>query len=184
MEIIRKYEAWLTYWVSEPDRGQAHAINKGWQVASGQFVTWLNSDDTLTPASILTAMQYLAEHPDTQIVYGDVIVTDEQSRPLARVRGKPFIPERIILYAENPMSQPGFYMVRELLTSIGWLDENLQCAMDYDYWVRAAINGARGDHVERVLATFMVHRRAKNQSALPNSNSGALRGSREVFLEP
>ena len=62
VEIIKKYESKLTYWVSEPHRGQSHAINKGWQRATGEIVAWLNSDDTYEPDAIRRVVEFLQKN--------------------------------------------------------------------------------------------------------------------------
>src|SRR5262245_35194565 len=69
LEVIKKYEPWLTYWVSEPDRGQSHAINKGWQRACGVILAWLNSDDTYNPDAIRCAVETLEAKPGVGMVY-------------------------------------------------------------------------------------------------------------------
>src|SRR5439155_22099126 len=76
VDIIRKYDSNLAYWISEPDQGQAHAINKGWEKATGEIIAWLNSDDTLVPGALATAAEYLAQHPDVGIVFGDTLFTE------------------------------------------------------------------------------------------------------------
>ncbi|MCJ7706656.1 MAG: glycosyltransferase, partial [Anaerolineales bacterium] len=77
LDIIRRYEDRLTRWLSEPDRGQADAINKGLRLATGEIVAWLNSDDLYLPGAIRQAVQALAEHPEAGMVYGDGVLIDE-----------------------------------------------------------------------------------------------------------
>src|SRR5215211_7820563 len=73
VEIIRWYEGTLRSWVSEPDRGQSHAINKGLAQAQGDVLTWLNSDDTLLPGALAAVGNFFAQHPDIDLVYGDYL---------------------------------------------------------------------------------------------------------------
>jgi cellulose synthase/poly-beta-1,6-N-acetylglucosamine synthase-like glycosyltransferase len=82
VEAIRKYEPWLTFWVSEQDRGQAHAINKGLARASGEIVAWLNSDDTYRPGALAAAAAAATRHPDAAVVYADANWVDTALRLL------------------------------------------------------------------------------------------------------
>ena len=77
VDIIRRYEPWIAYWVSEPDRGQSHATNKGFEAATGLWLGWLNADDTYVPGILTRLGPYLA-HPETvDLLYGDVMYTDK-----------------------------------------------------------------------------------------------------------
>lgn len=84
IEIIKKYEPWLAYWVSEPDCGQSHAINKGWKRSGGDLLAWLNSDDFLARNALETvAIQYSAcEKGKVGFIHGKAIVIDEEGQPL------------------------------------------------------------------------------------------------------
>ena len=78
--IIKKYEPWLAYWVSEKDNGQSHAINKGWRKATGDILAYLNSDDTFREGSLYHIASYFLRHPDVEMVYGDVFLIDENGK--------------------------------------------------------------------------------------------------------
>jgi len=80
VEVIRKYADRLAYWVSEADRGQTDAINKGFATAHGSILAWLNSDDTYKPGAVSEAVAYLQNHPNIGMVYGDLDFIDEQSK--------------------------------------------------------------------------------------------------------
>jgi glycosyltransferase involved in cell wall biosynthesis len=81
VEIIKKYDPWITYWESKKDRGQAHAINKGFKRATGEIIAWLNSDDTYLPSAIKEAAKYLATHSDVAMVYGNCVIVGEEGNP-------------------------------------------------------------------------------------------------------
>ncbi len=165
VEIIRKYEPWLAYWVSERDNGQTHAINKGWRKATGEYITWLNSDDLLLPSSLATSVQELEAHPDVAFVYGDLLVIDGESRPYSPpddcAQSKPYSLEELVLRWQNMVAQPGYLMRRNLLDTVGYLDESLHFAMDYDYWVRVGLAGGQAARIPRQLAAFRRHETAK-----------------------
>ncbi len=84
LEIIQKYATRLAGWVSEPDRGQTDAINKGFARASGDILAWINSDDTYQPGAVSEAVAYLQAHPDVGMVYGDANLIDENGSVLGR----------------------------------------------------------------------------------------------------
>lgn len=164
-EIIEKYSDWITYWVSEADGGQANAINKGWSVATGEFVTWLNSDDILFPNAVNVAVRKLSENPRIGIVYGDVIVRSENAwtRDIPYViKGRPFRIGEIKRCWVNPIPQPGFLMRKEVMTRIGKLDETMQFSFDLDYWVRAATNRVELCYIPVTLAQFRMHYKSKS----------------------
>ena len=83
-EIIQRYADRLAYWVSERDRGQTDAINKGFARATGSILAWLNSDDTYQPGALREAVDYLLAHPDVGMVYGDGNFIDEHGKVIGR----------------------------------------------------------------------------------------------------
>lgn len=165
VEIIRKYERWLSYWQSEQDRGQASAINAGWRRSTGAAITWLNSDDVLTSGSLFWVAQSLFLGEGADLVYGDNIIIDDFSVEQYRVAGRPYDRESVILKAANPIQQPGFLMRRSMLQIVGDLDESFHFAMDFDYWVRATLRGIRVEYVPQTLAMFREHPNAKTSTA-------------------
>ena len=86
LDIIRKYEPWLTHWVSEPDMGQSHAINKGFARCSGDVVAWLNSDDEYLPGTLGIVGHYMEKNPAADIVFGDQEEMDENGVTFRSVR--------------------------------------------------------------------------------------------------
>ncbi len=163
--VIRSYEPWLAHWQSKPDGGQAQAINTGWRSATGAAITWLNSDDLLTPGSLFLSVQSLFSSEDTDLVYGNNIIINQHSRELYRLAGRTYDHKSLIIKAENPIQQPGFLMRRSLLQRVGFLDESLLFAMDFDYWVRASLHGLRIKHIPEPLAMFREHPAAKTSTA-------------------
>ncbi len=88
LDIIKRYQKRLAYWVSEPDLGQTDAINKGFAHAQGEIFAWLNSDDLLLPGAITRAVNYLVTHPETGMVYGDADFIDETGRVIGQFPGE------------------------------------------------------------------------------------------------
>ena len=89
VDILEEYSPHLSHWVSEPDNGQSHAINKGFAVATGSLVGWLNSDDLYLPKSMFQTASYMLEHPDCDVVFSDYVFIDESGGAEAS-EGDPF----------------------------------------------------------------------------------------------
>jgi glycosyltransferase involved in cell wall biosynthesis len=141
--IIEKYADRLAYWVSEPDRGQSHAINKGLQRSTGAVVGWLNSDDTLMPGTVGRVVDAMERDP--MVVHGSVRLIDADSKTIARPklakRNQEFGIETVV--GEGLVNQPGSFWHRAIMERVGYLNEDLNYIMDFELWVRMALGGAR-----------------------------------------
>jgi len=143
VEIIEKYADRLAYWVSEPDRGQSHAINKGLQRSTGTIIGWLNSDDTLMPDTVARVVDAMEKDP--MVVHGSVRLIDADSKTIARPklakRNQEFGIETVV--GEGLVNQPGSFWNRAIMERVGYLNEDLNYIMDFELWVRMALGGAR-----------------------------------------
>jgi len=153
VEILQEYDDRLI-WVSERDRGQAEAINKGWRRAQGTVLAYLNSDDTYLPGAVERAAACLEEHPDAGAVYGEGYHVDEGGKVLERYPTEPFSMAR--LEETCFICQPTVFLRREVVERVGYLDESLQYCMDYDLWIRMA-QVARFAYTPHYLATTRLH---------------------------
>jgi glycosyltransferase involved in cell wall biosynthesis len=163
VNIIRKYEKWLAYWVSEPDRGQSHAINKGWEIATGDVISWLNSDDYLMSEWARDTVLALLENQKVELVCGDALIVDSQSQPLSVFKGtNPDLEILVMHWLGFP--QPGFLMWRRILNQCGFLDEQLHYTMDFEYWVRLLMRGVKVRYISEVLATSRLHPASKTSN--------------------
>lgn len=158
VEIIRKYEPWLSYWVSEPDGGQVNAIEKGWRHSTGEIVAYLNSDDTYLSNTVANAAHILIEHPDAVAICGGELVVDENGIVIA---------ERTVssvtlgsLLRLNFVPQPSVFVRRATLEQAGGLDLNFQTAFDFELWTRLAQSGVFYC-IPDVFATTRWHSSAK-----------------------
>ncbi|HZI16984.1 MAG TPA: glycosyltransferase family 2 protein [Pyrinomonadaceae bacterium] len=160
VEVIRRYEDRLAYWVSEPDRGQSHAINKGFAIATGQIMCWLNSDDFLMPGALRTVAESLAGGGAFAVV-GHALKVYADGRPPHLLEGRfEGLPRLLRFWKGYTMHQPSIFWRREVFEKVGFLDESQHYIMDYDYWVRIARHFDFAN-VDRVLACATYHEGAK-----------------------
>lgn len=160
VEILKKYEGRLV-WISEEDQGQADAINKGFRMAKGDVLGWLNSDDTYLPGAIRKIVDYFQRHPDVGMVYGEGYNIDASGNVIERFPTEPFDFER--LAKRCFISQPTAFFRAEVYRAVGPLDVNLNYCLDYDYWIRVA-NRFRIGHLNEYLANSRLHMSAKTIS--------------------
>ena len=158
VSIIGRYDSAISYWVSEPDAGQAAAVNQGWARSSGEILGWINSDDFYLPGTLSFVGSYFASHPETLMLYGRCQVVDADGRPLG-VIGDPFDMRRI-LRGDDMIPQPSAFVRRAAWEKAGAIDESLRYSMDYDFFIRVA-RLAPPVFAERLMSAFTVHQRAK-----------------------
>ena len=137
-------------WVSERDRGQAHAVNKGIARTRGDVIAWINSDDVYFPGAFAAAAGFLQAHPQVDVVYGLALHIDADDRPVSPYPTEAFDPAR--LHDFCLLCQPATFFRRRCVERYGLLDERLHYCMDYEYWLRLARSGARFAHLPVVLA--------------------------------
>jgi glycosyltransferase involved in cell wall biosynthesis len=160
VRIIRKYAAWLTYWVSEPDQGQSDAINKGFRKGSGGILAWLNADDLYEPGAVPAAAQAFSDHPDAVLLYGDCANIDPEGKMFSLSRSRAYDRDRLIRCWPNFIPQPTAFFRRSAFEAAAGLDLSLRFAMDYDLWIRLGALGS-AVYLPRTLARFRVHSGSK-----------------------
>jgi len=163
VDIIRKYADRLAWWVSEKDRGQTDAINKGFARATGDVLAWLNSDDTYLPGALKSAAEALDANPQAGLVYGDANYIDERSRVIGRFPAAQTDYARLRRGYVHVPQQSAFFRA-DLWRKVGPLDPSFYFAMDYDLWVRLA-REAPVVYIPRIWANFRLHADAKTISA-------------------
>jgi glycosyltransferase involved in cell wall biosynthesis len=155
VDIIRRYAEHFRCWVSEADRGQSHAINKGFALATGSILAWLNSDDTYLPGALSSVAEVFTRRPDVDLIYGNYVDTDAAGVTMRRHRIFPRLSYDALLFHDY-IGQPATFFRRELLDQVGPVDEGLHFHMDWDLWLRMWKVG-HPCHLPRVLATSRLH---------------------------
>ncbi len=163
VEIIQKYADRLAWWVSEKDRGQTDAINKGFARARGQVLAWINSDDTYQPGAVREAVEFLQQNPQVGLVYGDANYIDEHGRVIGRFPAAQTDYRRLRQGYVHIPQQAAFFRA-DLWRKVGPLDDSFYFAMDYDLWVRLAREAPIVYH-PRLWANFRLHSDAKTITA-------------------
>src|SRR5262245_16828402 len=181
VEVIKKYEPWLTYWVSEPDRGQSHAINKGWQRACGEILAWLNSDDTYNPGALRCAVEALRDNPAVGMVYSDMNYIDASSKIIYRLRSQPYEFHKLLL--DNYVTQSTAFVRREVLDAVGFLDESFNLIMDHELWLRVGRTNAVAYLPGAVLANLRIYPETKSNRLLVARHIEGLRLLDMVFAD-
>ncbi len=147
VEILKSYGDRLQ-WVSERDRGQSHALNKGFQRAKGEILGWINSDDVLLPGAVTHAVEAFRKDPGLGMVYGEGFILDEDGAVRCPFPySEPFDLWRLVCYWDSILQQ-SVYMRKSALEAIGWVDESIHWGMDWDVFIRMA----KAFPVERLAA--------------------------------
>ncbi|MDD3472006.1 MAG: glycosyltransferase family 2 protein [Syntrophaceae bacterium] len=129
-EIIKRYESWLAYWISEPDRGQSHAINKGIEKATGEILFWLNSDDLVLPGTLNRVADLFKIYPDVDIISGQARVIDENGDVIGKLKSYYESWKELITNPGNSIRQISTFFRRSLFDLHGNLDETFFISMD------------------------------------------------------
>ncbi|TAF32491.1 MAG: glycosyltransferase [Cytophagales bacterium] len=162
VEIIKRYAPRLTYWATEKDRGQSHAINKGFSRATGDIITWLNSDDQLTENALKTVSDAFISNPELGLVHGEALLfgqgvhthTTQYKREDAAARQ----------LAGLPFAQPAAFFSRKAFLKSGHLDENLHYGMDYAFFLPMFLSFPTA-YLPHTLAKYLYHPASKTMSS-------------------
>jgi glycosyltransferase involved in cell wall biosynthesis len=171
VDIIKKYEKHLAYWVSENDNGQSNAINKGYEKASGNIFNWLNSDDFLEPGSLKIINEYF-ENKDVNVLLGKSKIV-KNGKVLKISSGTDVFNENLPkTLGQARIDQPETYFRKSILDKIGPVREDLHLIMDKEWWMRFLIyNKLSGiKKIDSVLVNFRLHENSKTESQAKNFN--------------
>ena len=153
----------IAWWVSEQDKGQTDAINKGFARAQGQILAWLNSDDTYAPGAISAAVKYLQAHPEVGMVYGDCNFINEAGRVIGKF-GAAQTDQRLLRQGYAHIPQQTMFLRADLWQQVGPLDPSFYFAMDYDLWTRLSAR-TQLKYLPQTWANFRLHTTGKTIAA-------------------
>jgi GT2 family glycosyltransferase len=156
IDVLRRYETWLSRWASEPDDGQGDAINRGFGHTTGEIMAYLNSDDLLLPGSLAYVARYFVAHPDVDVVYGHRVIIDEHDRQIGswvlprhddeELALLDFVPQETLFWRRSAWEAAG-----------GQIDASLRFAIDWDLLLRLRDSGAKMVRLPRFLGAFRAH---------------------------
>lgn len=155
VDIIRRYEAQLSGWVSEPDAGPAQAINRGFTGCGGDILGWLNADDLYSPGTLRAVAEAFGQRPDAALVYGEGWYIDERGRRFEPCRFVRRTFDRRYLVNRDPILQPAAFWRWSLWQAVGPLDESLRWVFDWEWFIRAYDKGSF-HYLPRELALYRI----------------------------
>jgi glycosyltransferase involved in cell wall biosynthesis len=181
LQVIQKYTHRLAWWVSEPDTGQAEAINKGARHATGEYIAWLNSDDLYLPGAVASAVAMLDGNPTLGMVFGDAITIDERGSQLNRLVFGDWGLEELMGF--RIICQPAVFMRRKFFQQAGEVDPTYHYLLDHHLWLRIA-RLAAVQHVASTWAAARHHPGAKNVSHASGFGEEAFRILKWLECQP
>jgi glycosyltransferase involved in cell wall biosynthesis len=137
IDIIKEYEDKLI-WISEKDEGQSDAINKGFKMAKGEIIAWLNSDDTYEPGAVENSVKYFIEDNDIVLTYGEGYITNDKDEKVKKFDATQEFDLWTLINVWDYIMQPTTFFRRKTVEEIGYLDKKLNWCMDWDLWIRLA----------------------------------------------
>ena len=156
VDVIKKYEEKLAWWVSEKDKGQTDAINKGFARATGEILAWINSDDSYNPQAVGQAVKYLIENPEVAMVYADCNFVNETGQVIGKFNSAQTDYRRLREGYVHIPQQTMFFRAK-YWKELGPLDPSFFFAMDYDLWTRIASKAQIKYLAGQTWANFRIH---------------------------
>ncbi|MBT0663014.1 glycosyltransferase [Geobacter pelophilus] len=154
MDVLKEYPHLNV--ICEKDSGQSNALNKGFKMAQGDIIAWINSDDTYEPGTFQTVAQYFEEHPDCSVLFGDFHIIDVNGRKLHHRQCREFSLKELLQKGNSLVGQPAVFFRKSVLDTIGYLDESLHLGMDYDFFIRMRMK-YDFRHISCYFANFRKH---------------------------
>lgn len=161
LDIINRYSKFVAKLISEKDFGQADAINKGIRAATGDMITWINSDDLLDPHAIEYAVAAFNDSPDIDFVYGDINLIDDHSNQVGFLKGLQVSSPSVFYNLHLPIPQQGSMWRKNVTNSIGLLDERWHYVLDREFFLRICIKH-KVKYINQIFGYFRQHGQSKS----------------------
>lgn len=170
LEIARRFARSDDHIVSEPDAGQADALNRAFKQMGGEIIGFLNADDVLLPDTARTVLEYFAAHPEIDVVCGEIEWMDEHSKVTGKHAGRiDSLADVLDIYgvwwANRQWVQPEVFFRRSLWEKAGGFDNGYRLVFDYEFWVRCFRAGARVAHLPVPFTRFRIHAAQKSAAS-------------------
>lgn len=176
LSILERYSSQLRF-VSEKDQGQADAVNKGLRLTSHDIIGWLNSDDVYFPNAIQTVLDFFAKHPEIDVVFGKANHIDQDDQYIEEYPTEEWNLDR--LKKTCILSQPAVFFRRRVVEQFGYLNTELNFCLDYEYWLRLALKGAKFQYLPQLFAATRLYPETKTVSSPAKAQREAIKMLRE-----
>lgn len=171
VEIIKKYANRISWWVSEKDKGQSDAFNKGFAHARGKLGCWVNADDLLLPGTLQAVLDHLEAHPECEWITGGVVFFNDQMK-IWKMRIGTWITKRMHRWVDaTVVGGPSSFFSLKRLCEVGGFDVRLRYVMDSDLWHKFFACGMRMIHLPRYFWGFRIHQKSKTAHSLTGKKS-------------
>lgn len=162
---VKNKDGWNMFWLSERDSGQSEALNKGFRLAQGEIIGWLNSDDRYRPGCFEHIVKTFEDNPKVDVVYGDYLMVDEVGKVLEIRREIEFSAFVLLYHRILYIPTTATFFRRRVFEEGNWLNEKLQYAMDLEFFIRLLKRGYRFKHIPELLADFRMQPNSKTCSS-------------------
>lgn len=171
VEIIEKYAPWLTYWESQADAGQADAIYRGFEMATTDYIGWVNSDDLLLPGALIRFGSFLSTHTDTELLVGGGVNIDMSSLVLQSKWGmfdyyytrKSVSFRKMLMMKGFDFKQPASVFSRKAFLEVGGFERSLRFCFDFDLYLHLTRRKS-GSTIQPIVAAFRLHEKSKTST--------------------
>jgi len=163
LEVIKKYEKYLTYWVSEKDNGQADAVNKGFQKSSGEILAWLNADDLYLPGTLFKVKDNFQKDRENNFIYGHSLLIDKKDNIMRVCYTIPQTYHSYIYDRGGNIFQGPVFWKRDIFYKYGGLDSKLYFALEYKLFDNF-FKHERGIFLNDILAAYRIHKKTKSST--------------------
>ena len=185
VEVIKQYEKYIAWWVSEPDKGQSNAFNKGFSHAKGEFITWLNADDILLPGTIAAVKTALQSKPTADYATGNFLRFLNSDHTITEAKWGPHaLPYWLqgrgrYIVAFGPTT----FWRRSVYEKLGPIDETLHYTMDTEYWARMMMAGHKQVRVNHYCWGFRMHEESKTAEFGEHERSAKIKATMDAEHE-
>jgi len=164
VEIIKRYEKFLSYWISEPDKGQADAIKKGFDKSTGEIIAYINSDDTYLPRSFFKMAEASQKHFEADLIFGDIYFINEYDQIIGECKLTNLNITHLV-YEGICLTQQATFWTKEIYNKVGGLNPKYKFCMDFDLFTRIADMGQL-NYIPGHIANFRIHKDSKTSTNL------------------